>query len=416
MNFDDNVDGYIKFSEIYKYFNISFHKLETLVKYYKLNDVKYKGMRYLKKEDFEFLKNLKDEIYEKYSGKLSKNRFKNKLTLTNLAKKFNVSANALKSMIKNHNIQLNCIIENNVKIYDENSITILTEFFKKPKYSKKSMAECLKINIRKLNKYLECIKPNQDEFDGVNYNQKFLNRLKQFIDKNPNIAQNKVYVNELQMQFDSKSEAYYYCYMKDHNHNITYHPLKLQFIDFKNKNKIYEVDFLVDENLVEIKGDNQFDKNGNPIYKGISWEEKYKCMLENNVEIIKSKRLERDGDLRFMKDYFYEHYSFKVLNKLSTTYMISLQNVLVNNYNLYKNVITSEMHFRFEWLSILGYNVAQNKYYKIVYGNERREYILSKIEELRIKGLDVSWFEENEEKYFPKIIDEKQKDITIFDM
>ena len=83
----------------------------------------------------------------------------------------------------------------------------------------------------------------------------------------------------------------------------------------------------------------------------------------------------------------------------------------------------SEVHFSFEWESNHIF-VRGNAIKSAIYGKhyvplsllERREYILSKIEELRAKGLDVSWFEEHEEKYFPKIIDELKKDVTIFDI
>ena len=202
--------------------------------------------------------------------------------------------------------------------------------------------------------------------------------------------------------------------MKDHNHDITYHPLNLSFVDINNNHRIYEVDFLVDGKLIEIKGDNQFDKNGNPIYKGESWKDKYDCMIKNNVEIIKSKRLERNGDLRFMKDYFYKFYSFRILNKVGNTYAISLQNCLENNFNLYKNIKSSEIHFVFEWKNILGYGISKNDYYCVANNSERNSYILSKIEELRAKGLDVSWFDQNKEKYLKT--DKNNKEITIFDL
>lgn len=412
MNLNYEVKGYIAFSKVYNYFNIDFHKLETLVKYYKLTFVKCKGMKYLKIEDFEFLKKLGNKIYENYAGKLSEDRFKNKLTLSHLAEKFNTCANNLKYIIKTNNINLNYVVENSVKIYDKDSIDILNEFFKKPKYTKKFIAEQLKINVKKLNRYLEYIEPNENEYNGIVYSEEFVNKLKEFVNKYPDIRQNKVYVNELNMQFDSKSEAYYYCYMKDHNHDITYHPLTLSFVDINNNHRIYEVDFLVDGKLIEIKGDNQFDKNGNPIYKGESWKDKYDCMIKNNVEIIKSKRLEGKGDLRFMKDYFYKFYSFRILNKVGNTYMISLQNCLENDFNLYKNIKSSEIHFAFEWKNILRHGVSKNDYYCVVNNSERNSYILSKIEELRSKGLDVSWFDKNKEKYL-KTENEKE---TIFDL
>ena len=42
---------------------------------------------------------------------------------------------------------------------------------------------------------------------------------------------------------------------------------------------------------------------------------------------------------------------------------------------------------------------------------ERNSYILSKIEELRSKGLDVSWFDKNKEKYL-----KTENEETIFDL
>ena len=108
------------------------------------------------------------------------------------------------------------------------------------------------------------------------------------------------------MYFDSAPEIAFYIWLKDMHIEFTYSPDVEIWYEFQNKRYRYYPDFLVGDQLVEIKGDQFFDKNGNMIcpFKKKSWSDaqykekcekyaiKYKCMIENNVIILKSTQYE----------------------------------------------------------------------------------------------------------------------------
>ncbi len=92
--------------------------------------------------------------------------------------------------------------------------------------------------------------------------------------------------------FDSSWELIYYIWLKDHNINFKFQEDKIPYY-FENKMHIYEIDFTINENeYVEIKGPQFFNKeNGKMIniYDRTLDElanQKYLCMLSNNVNII----------------------------------------------------------------------------------------------------------------------------------
>ena len=66
---------------------------------------------------------------------------------------------------------------------------------------------------------------------------------------------------------------------------------------------------------------------------------------------------------------------------------------------------TSEIHFAFEWKKILKIKSLDMNFpikgchFRYATNSEHNSYIISKIEELRLKGLNVSWFDQNKEKY-----------------
>lgn len=362
--------------------------------------------------------------------------YKTHLTLDKLCNKYNISAYWISHHIKDNKIKFKPLILGKFHFYDKENENILKEYLKEHPYYKKDnsklthnrLSKYLKISRNKIDNYLQYFKPTDEEFDGKHYTYEFADKLKEFIDKHPSIRQNKVYVRELNnMEFDSKAEAYYYCYMKDHNHDIKHHPLNLYYFDSKGKKRRYEVDFIVDGKLIEIKGTNQFDKNGKPFFRGKSWQEKYNCMIENNVMIIISNKFEKNNDFNFMKKYFKENYSFtKSIKDLfinisdeDKSYIKSIKHNLTKNAHIYKCPETSEIYFPFEWKKILGYDVCINvcslgRHFIYATNSERNSYILSKIEELRAKGLDVSWFDQNKEKYLK--MDKNNKEITIFNL
>lgn len=130
--------------------------------------------------------------------------------------------------------------------------------------------------------------------------------------------------------FDSTWEVCYYIYLTDNNINFKYHPCNIPY--FVNNIKYsYEVDFMVEGKLYEIKGDYFFYKNKdgsldktkmkNPYNENIDKvNAKYKCMLDNNVTVLTKK------DLKYVFDYIYKNYGKDFIKKLRKTKQIMLEN------------------------------------------------------------------------------------------
>lgn len=93
--------------------------------------------------------------------------------------------------------------------------------------------------------------------------------------------------------FDSSWELCYYIWLKDNNIPFIYHP-KIKFeYTFNNKVHYYFVDFWVNGIYQELKGPQFFDEFNNfinPYDRSLDeqYKEKYNCMLNNNIEIIKN--------------------------------------------------------------------------------------------------------------------------------
>ena len=96
--------------------------------------------------------------------------------------------------------------------------------------------------------------------------------------------------------FDSVTELLFYKYLLDNNINFEYHPkLVLKYI-VDNKVHYYHPDFKIDDQLIEIKGDQFFDQFNNLISlydrsKDNIELAKQKCMIDNNVIILKESIL-----------------------------------------------------------------------------------------------------------------------------
>lgn len=113
------------------------------------------------------------------------------------------------------------------------------------------------------------------------------------------------------IMFDSSWELAYYIWLKDNNINFIYQP-DISF-DYYYKNKLhkYKPDFKIDDEIIEIKGDH-FIKDGKMICpynhnKDDLFNEKYKCVLENNIKILTNK------DIKPILDYIKEKYGKKYL-------------------------------------------------------------------------------------------------------
>lgn len=91
--------------------------------------------------------------------------------------------------------------------------------------------------------------------------------------------------------FDSNWEIIFYKYHKSLNHNIIYHPNIYINYEYNDKNHIYQPDFIIDNQLYEIKGDHFFDgdKMINPYDRTQDdlYEAKHQCMKNNNIKIIR---------------------------------------------------------------------------------------------------------------------------------
>ena len=103
------------------------------------------------------------------------------------------------------------------------------------------------------------------------------------------IRSNYLYEN---IYFDSSWELAFYIYNKDHGNEILREPKSINFT-FNNDEYNYFPDFLLNGELIEIKGDqflknntfiNPFDPSKNEFMKSL-----YQCCIDNNVKIISTK-------------------------------------------------------------------------------------------------------------------------------
>lgn len=111
--------------------------------------------------------------------------------------------------------------------------------------------------------------------------------------------------------FSSIPELAYYIWLKDNNIKFEYQPKTNLTYIFAGKLHKYEPDFLVEGQLVEIKGDQFFKEDGtmqNPFNHKLDtlYEAKHQCMLKNNVKIITSKQYE--VYVNYVKDKYGNNY------------------------------------------------------------------------------------------------------------
>jgi len=104
-------------------------------------------------------------------------------------------------------------------------------------------------------------------------------------------------------KFDSKPEAIYYIYLRDHNVKVEPHPqITFYYSSEFQKHLGYHPDFIVEGQYVEIKGDQFFNEDGtmrNPFAKSEESKRisnakaiaKQNCMIEHNVKIIRVSEL-----------------------------------------------------------------------------------------------------------------------------
>lgn len=113
--------------------------------------------------------------------------------------------------------------------------------------------------------------------------------------------------------FDSSWELAVWIWAKDNHFKIEREPLILTY-KARNRTRHYLPDFKINEKLVEVKGDQFFDRDGNLInlfarnYDDIA-REKQKCMIMNNVEIW------RNAQIHPILDYIAQKYSVDYLEQ-----------------------------------------------------------------------------------------------------
>ena len=97
-------------------------------------------------------------------------------------------------------------------------------------------------------------------------------------------------------KFNSSWEVAFWIYCKDHKIQIEHEPISLDYVDSKGVSHKYFPDFRIHGNqLIEIKGDDQFDKATGKMVdkldesKNYIAEAKHQCMIKNNVTILKQK-------------------------------------------------------------------------------------------------------------------------------
>lgn len=120
------------------------------------------------------------------------------------------------------------------------------------------------------------------------------------------------------INFDSSWELAFYIWLEDNDKQFIYHPkITVNYTDDYGIERRYYPDFIVEGTFYEIKGDQFFDKEGNPydFYTGETWNNKYQILKENNVVILKMDEIKKY--LKYVKDKYGKKYlnSFKIKNR-----------------------------------------------------------------------------------------------------
>lgn len=105
------------------------------------------------------------------------------------------------------------------------------------------------------------------------------------------------------ISFDSNWEIIVYQFCKNHNLNFEYQPNIILTYNFDGKKHYYHPDFIIENKLFEVKGDQFFDGNkmicpfNRTKYGDDLAEAKHQCMLKNNVIIIRKNIIDNIDSL-----------------------------------------------------------------------------------------------------------------------
>lgn len=108
--------------------------------------------------------------------------------------------------------------------------------------------------------------------------------------------------------FDSSWELAYYIWLKDHNVEFKYHTERIEYIGDDGEKHFYYPDFIVDGKIVEIKGDQFFNENGEPFdcYHKCYWRNKYNLILQSGGKILKHQDLTEQFE--YVKSTYGKHF------------------------------------------------------------------------------------------------------------
>lgn len=134
---------------------------------------------------------------------------------------------------------------------------------------------------------------------GTDHNMKSSKGYQEYINgvikNNGKIVKTRLYQYD-NLVFDSSWELATYIWLKDTKVNFIYHPnIDIKYVGSDEQIHAYLPDFLLVDNnqLLEIKGDNNFTKDGKPIRENkIPWFEKFYCMKQHNVKIWMKKEIQ----------------------------------------------------------------------------------------------------------------------------
>lgn len=143
--------------------------------------------------------------------------------------------------------------------------------------------------------------------DNIRTSDYYLERFKLFKDQ---LYKNMKKIYSLDgIYFDSSWEVAYYIWLRDNNINFIYHPLPgIKYIS-EGIEHTYYPDFNIDGQLIEIKGDQFFNKDGSYKIKTQQDADKYACIIANSI-IYRRKDV-----LRYLK-YVNEKYGSSYIKSL----------------------------------------------------------------------------------------------------
>lgn len=258
------------------------------------------GVEYLL-NDKEFNQKCIDAVIDKYGGMgFASKKIMNKSKQTKLERYGNENYTNIEKIKETQNLLYGGMLSGSKEISEKIRKTNLEKYGVESIFKSKIIQD--KIKQTKINKYGSDTYTNQNKREKTNIkkygfktplqNQEIRYKIiKTNIEKYgvPNVSNRRYKYDGI--IFDSSWELAYWIYCKDNGFNISRESLELRYIDENNIERSYYPDFKVNDQLVEIKGNQFIDEFGNlTTFKGKTLKKilknKQKCMSENNVKLI----------------------------------------------------------------------------------------------------------------------------------